>query len=64
MQIHIVVQIFEFFEQVSPVVTHPELVKAIWNVVDEDGSVKDNAVSVCSHILGLPTWFSHTTYQE
>lgn len=55
MQIHIVVQIFEFFEQVSPVVTHPELVKAIWNVVDEDGSVKDNAVSVCSHILGLPT---------
>jgi hypothetical protein len=55
MQIHIVVQCFEIIDQVSPVVTHPELVKAIWNVVEEDGSVKDNAVSVWSHIPGLPT---------
>jgi dsDNA-specific endonuclease/ATPase MutS2 len=24
-------------------VTHPELVKVVWTVVDEDGSVKDSA---------------------
>jgi uncharacterized protein (DUF362 family) len=33
--------------QVSPMVTHPELVKAVWTVVDEDGSVKDSAVGLC-----------------
>jgi dsDNA-specific endonuclease/ATPase MutS2 len=30
-------------EMVSPMVTHPELVKVVWTVVDEDGSVKDSA---------------------
>ncbi|CAM6048098.1 unnamed protein product [Sphagnum compactum] len=30
-------------EMVNPMVTHPELVKAVWTVVDEDGSVKDSA---------------------
>lgn len=37
--------------QVDPIVTHPDLEKGIWRVVDEDGSVKDSAVSLYSHNL-------------
>jgi hypothetical protein len=37
--------------QVGPIATHPDLEKGIWRVIDEDGSVKDSAVSLCSYDL-------------
>ncbi len=45
--------------QVSPMVTHPELVKVVWTVVDEDGSVKDSAVGpLCFLFVKSTTSFS------
>lgn len=37
--------------QVGPIATHPDLEKGIWRVIDEDGSVKDSAVSLYFHSL-------------
>jgi hypothetical protein len=41
-------------------VTHPELIKAVWAIVDEDGSVKDSAVGplFCFLFVKSTTTFS------
>lgn len=42
---------FTYLWQLGPMATHPELEKGIWRIIDEDGTVKDSAVSLYYHNL-------------